>query len=188
MDPFGRQVRIGGAEVVVEDGLLSRGQQKPGATRPAQPPGTAVSSAQREPRADPKKVGIGVPIRSLLSSQRLLTSRAIYCPRGRPGGPAPGSRTRHPRPLVSVIESPGRLDQARHPPSSSATLRWRLVRPSLQTRTLGRAAIGPAHPSHTSDVTDLDQKVLQRAFLASRRPWPNSRARDAQHSSETGAR
>ena len=46
-----------------------------------------------------------------------------------------------------------------------ATLRWRLVRPSLQTRTLGRAAIGPAHPSHTSVVTDLDQEVLQRAFL-----------------------
>jgi hypothetical protein len=44
-----------------------------------------------------------------------------------------------------------------------ATLRWRLVRPSLQTRTLGRAAIGPAHPSHTSVVTD--QEVLQRAFL-----------------------
>jgi hypothetical protein len=47
-----------------------------------------------------------VPIRSLLSSQRRLTSRAICCPRGRSGSQARGSRTPHPRSLVSVTESP----------------------------------------------------------------------------------
>jgi hypothetical protein len=63
---------------------------------------TAVRSAQREPRADPKKVGIARANPVPVGSQSLSTSRAIDCPRGRSAAPAPGSRTRHPRLLQAI--------------------------------------------------------------------------------------
>jgi hypothetical protein len=69
-----------------------------------------------------------------------------------------------PTPL-SVIESPGRLDQAPHPPSRAAALRWRLARPTCAKphARLGTRRAPPTGRAPTSVVTDLDREVLQRA-------------------------